>query len=133
MTVGCFAHVLNLITKDICKNLKFAQCLKSCISILKELKNSHSKNGKWNQEWQTYAAEQNEKGVQVRILGLSLPTDTRWYAYVNMAMKIIKSQTVLKRLEARDVFEMEANIRNVKNQSFFSTVNQVCTLYNVCT
>ena len=104
VTVVCFAHVLNLITKDICKNLKFAQCLKSCISILKELKNSHSKNRKWNQEWQTYAAEQNEKDAQVRILGLSMPTDTRWYAYVNMANKIlckIKTAIVVvkKRLE----------------------------------
>lgn len=100
----CSPH-LNLIVKDYCKLDLPATVFKQAVAVMKDIKNSSVKKGRWDTEWKKYAEEQKEEGNIVRPRGVNLPCDVRWYSYNKLLHRFSVSKTVLRRLQADDVID----------------------------
>ena len=103
ISVGCTAHLVNLIIKDYCKMPAVKRVLEMMLSVMNEIKNSGRKCA-WEREWVKYTQEQKEQGNAVTQPGISLPCDVRWYSYSQFTKRFLASKTVLKRMQADDCF-----------------------------
>ena len=92
-SVGCTAHLLNLIVKDFCKHEQVLPFLKKATEIFKDIKNSTRAKGDWDVQWKRYAEEQKEMGIIVRARGVNLPTDVRWYSYNHFVHRMLSSKS----------------------------------------
>ena len=103
ISVGCTAHLLNLIIKDYCKIQHVNDLLKILQNMTSNVKHSSNKKGHYDTYWERYIEEEKAKGNTVHARGLKVPVDTRWYSYTQLVRHSLDSKTVLKRLHADDI------------------------------
>lgn len=121
-SIGCTAHLINLIAKDLGKLPTFSGPVNSTVRIMKEIKLSKTKHGRWDKEWEKHA---EEKGIPVRKRSLALPVSVRWYSYRDHVKRFVEAKQVLRRMEADDVLESSSDSRKIRDDRFWQNLERV--------
>ena len=87
--IGCAAHWLNLLAKDILKISAFKEVVSQTIGMIKSFKNKHRLHCR---------LEEAQKSIYGVTFALETPVETRWMSHYNALKSFIKSKTALQRV-----------------------------------
>jgi len=123
--VNCAAHILNLLIKDIFKIESLSNLITKVKQIVKHIKYSHVRLGRYQEAFRKYISDEKEKGRIIYMTSLGVYSDIRWFGVKDMLTNFIKARTVLQRMAIDLYYELDYDIsRMLKCDDFWDQVNK---------
>jgi hypothetical protein len=134
-SVSGAAHLINLLAGDITKIPSLQRFIMRLKSIIKEIKGSKVKLGKYCSEFDRWILEEKSKGNDPgQRVTLTLPAVTRWFGIRDMLTKLRRAKTVLLRLSIRDDFDLGLATRSsIMDERFWLQLEAVHPLFMAIT
>lgn len=89
---GCAAHVLNLLTQDVCQHQAIRQVRTRALAITRFLRDHHA----MFDEFSMLEASARYKGSRIRALVVPIPT--RWYSVHNCLRNVLHARGIIEEL-----------------------------------